>query len=251
METTSFTPQPGAQIAAIAAYLDRCEEEALHPHHVAHRLVRAGYGEWEAEQVAERYRRRFDEHPLGYAAFLFTTGFTALSLGSASHLLLDRLDGQEPSPEALSFWLTVLVVAAPLAAWSWRWVQRVDDEDLVAVWSRPRRALATTLVWACGIVGGARLLHYVYTLLMAVADADGATDSSLLVGLANVGVTTAITFPLGVWAFRFLHRFDDEDPSARHQAKRSRTLVRRDANVSGSWAPGTSSEPAKRNVGTP
>lgn len=245
------TPQPGAQLAAVAAYLDRCEEDALHPHDVAHRLVRAGYTEYEASIVAERYRRRFDEHPLGYAAFLFTTGFTALSLGSASHLLLDRLDGKTMDAGALSFWLTVLVVAAPLAVWSWRWVQRVDDEDLVAVWSRPRRTLATTLVWACGIVGGARLLHYVYTLLDAVADADGASDSSLLVGLANVAVTTSITFPLGVWAFRFLHRFDDEDPSARRQAKRSRTLVRRDTNVSTSWAPGTSSEPANRNVGTP
>lgn len=245
------TPHPGSHLAAIAAYLDRCEEQALHPHEVARRLVRAGYAEHEAEAVAERYRRRFDEHPLGYAAFLVTTGFTALSLGSVSHLLLDGMDGADVDPGALSFWLTVLVVAAPLAAWSWTWARRVDDEDLVAVWSRPRRTLAMTLLWACGLVGGARLLHYVYTLLEAVADADGAGDASLVVGLANVAVTTSITFPLGRWAFRFLHRFDDEDPSARRQAKRSRTLVRRDANVSGSCAPGTSTAPASRKVGTP
>lgn len=223
---TSPSPILGAlrgdpRIAEIEAYLDECEAEVFHPAEVARRLVRAGWADWPATQVADRYRQRFDEHALGYSAFLFTTGFTALSLGSSAHLLLDRADGQPVNPNTLALWLTVLVIAAPLSAWAWRWVERVDDDDPAAVWSRPRRSLATTLLWACGIVGGARLLHYVFTLIATIAGSQWASDRSLTIGLANVAVTTAITFPLGMWAFRFLHRFDDEDPSAKRARSKS------------------------------
>jgi hypothetical protein len=211
--TTTTSPVPSGRLADVEAFLDVCEAELLHPAEVAHRLVRQGWPDVAAHQVGERYRRRFDEHPLGYSAFLFTVGFTGLSLGSSAHLLLDELDGRSADPDTLALWLTVLVIAAPLSAWSWRWIARVDDDDPVAVWSRPRRTLARTLLWACGLVGGFRLLHYVFTLIATITGSSWASDRSLLVGLANVAVTTAITFPLGYWAFRFLHRFDDEDPS--------------------------------------
>jgi hypothetical protein len=34
-------------------------------------------------------------------------------------------------------------------------------------------------------------------------------------------VTVSIALPVGVWAFRFLHRFDDIDPTAPHSPVRS------------------------------
>jgi hypothetical protein len=123
-------------------------------------------------------------------------------------MLLEFVEG-EPAEGALTFWLTVLVVAVPFGIWSWLWVRRVDETDPVAAWSRPRRSLALTLLWCCGIVGGARLLHYVYTLIAALVGSGQAGGGNPLVGLANVAITAGITLPLGTWAFRFLHRFDE------------------------------------------
>jgi len=200
--------EPGVVIARTEAFLDECQSAAVHPDDVERQLVRAGWEAHTAMLVVERYRGRFDEHRLGYAGFLFAVGFAALSAGSTGHLLLAMAEGADPSRDALAFWLTVLVLAIPFGIWSWMWVRRVDDADPVAAWSRPRRSLATTLLWCSGIVGGARLLHYVYTLIATLTGAHWAEDGNLLVGLANVAVTAGITIPLGTWAFRFLHKFD-------------------------------------------
>jgi MFS family permease len=200
--------EPGVVIAQTERFLDRCQDLGSHPDEVARQLVRAGWEPATAGLVAERYRGRFDEHRLGYAGFLFAVGFSALALGSIGHLLLADADGHEPSADALALWLTVLAIAVPFGVWSWLWVRRIDDTDPVAAWSRPRQSLARTLLWCCGIVGGFRLLHYVFALIASLTGSSWATELDPLIGLANVAVTAGITVPLGVWAFRFLHRFD-------------------------------------------
>jgi hypothetical protein len=203
-----YAAEPGIVIAETEQYLDRCQVASIHPDEVARQLVRAGWDPTTANVVAERYRGRFDEHRLGYAGFLFSVGFAALAAGSVGHLLLELVDGGDPADGALTFWLTVLVLAVPFGIWSWLWIRKVDDTDPVAAWSRPRQSLARTLLWCCGIVGGGRLLHYVYTLIADLTGSGAANDGNLLVGLGNVAVTACITVPLGTWAFRFLHRFD-------------------------------------------
>lgn len=211
MPTTELrTPPPtftrtSEAIADVEAFLDACQADLLPPDEVTGRLVRAGWRDADAAVVVQRYRKRYDEHPLGYAGFLFSIGFGALATGSVGHLLLAMIDGQDPSRQALALWLTVLLIAIPFAAWSWSWVERVDRSDPVAAWSGPRQALSTTLLWCCGLVGGARLVAYVYTVSSVVA---GASDGNLAIGFANVAVTAGITVPLGIWAFRFRHRFD-------------------------------------------
>ena len=200
--------EPGKVNAQTEVFLDECASVPLHPDVVAHELARAGWEPTPIWQVTERYRARFDEHRLGYAGFLFSIGFSALAAGSVGHLLLAFAEGRDPSRDVLAFWLTVLVIAVPFGLWSWSWVQRTDDTDPVAAWSRPRRTLASTLLWCCGIVGGFRLLHYVFTLIATLTEASWAADRNLAVGLANVAVTAGITVPLGTWAFRFLHKFD-------------------------------------------
>jgi hypothetical protein len=200
--------EPGVVIARTEAFLDQCKDDLVHPDDVARQLVRGGWDASTAALVSERYRGRFDEHRLGYSGFLFAVGFSALSAGSVAHLLLAMAEGLEPSRDALAFWLSILVIALPFAVWSWTWVRRVDATDPVAAWSRPRQSLARTLLWCCGIVGGARLLHYVFTAVATLTGAGWADDRNPLVGLANVAVTAGMTVPLGIWAFRFLHRFD-------------------------------------------
>jgi hypothetical protein len=212
MTTTTEIPVPPPTaystsdlISQVETFLDRCEQERLRPADVEHHLIHSGWRDIDAHLVGERYRSRFDEHRLGYAGFLFSVGFSALAAGSIGHLLLAILEGRDPSREALASWITVLAIAVPFGLWSWRWVARTDDTEPVAAWSEPRRALAKTLLWCCGIVGGARLIAYVYTVASVIS---GASERDLAIGLLNVAITAGITVPLGTWAFRFLHKFD-------------------------------------------
>jgi hypothetical protein len=114
---------------------------------------------------------------------------------------------------ALAVWLSLFVCSLPFAVWAHVWAARIDREDPVAVWSASRRSLARALLWGAGIVGIGRLVIYATRLISALIQAAPATGGSVAAGTINVGITVSIALPLGLWAFRFLHRFDDEDPS--------------------------------------
>jgi hypothetical protein len=209
----SIPPPAVASPGVVAAWLDGCEERMLHPGQVQDRLFRAGWNPEMARSVAAAYRARFDQHTLGYAALLVTTGIAALGAGTAGHLLAAGI--YEPvDRDALAFWLTLMACALPFAVWAHVWAARIDRRDPVAVWSVPRRSLATILLWACGIVGAGRLLIYTAQLIGVIVDASWAEGVSLVAGAVNVGITVSIALPLGLWAHRFLHRFDQEDPTA-------------------------------------
>jgi hypothetical protein len=143
---------------------------------------------------------------------LITTGLAALAVGTCGHLLTVGFD-KPVNRNALAGWLSVLVCSLPFAVWSHRWAARVDRRDPVAAWSRSRRNLAIALVWACGIVGLGRLFVYAGQLIGVLLGATWAHQVSVTAGAVNVAITLSIAAPLGWWAFRFLHRFDDEDPS--------------------------------------
>lgn len=193
-------------------WLDLCEEQLLHPDLVRDQLKRQGWNDFQATAVAQDYRRRFNEHTLGYSALLVSVGVVALAAGSAGHELTRGLD-HPVDRNALAFWLSLLLCSLPFAAWAHQWAARVDREDVVAVWSRPRRELARVLMWACGIVGGARLLIYAARLVAYLLRAPWADGYSLGAGALNVAIAVGIALPLGLWAHRFLHRFDHEDPT--------------------------------------
>jgi hypothetical protein len=203
--------EPG-RTGEIAAWLDTCESNLVHPGAVEEQMRRDGWAPSQAQVTASTYRRRFNEHVLGYSALLVTTGVAALAAGTSGHLLTAAFDGPV-SRNALAGWLTALVVAAPFAIWAHRWAASVDRDDPVAAWSRPRHVLALILVWACGVVGTTRLVVYTARLIGGLVGATWADGGSLWGGGINVLITLAISLPLGLWAFGFLHRFDGEDPT--------------------------------------
>lgn len=204
---------------SIDEWLDRCEAELVHPGRVADRLRRSGWAAMPAAAVAEQYRKRFNEHALGYSSLLVTTGVSALALGTTGHTLVAGLN-RPVNRNSLAFWLSVFLCLVPFAAWAHQWAAKVDREDPVAVWSRPRRSLALVLLWSCGVVGGLRLLIYATQLIGAVVGAHWAHHTSLLAGFINVAIAISIALPLGLWAYRFLHRFDAEDPTAAPSQRR-------------------------------
>jgi hypothetical protein len=185
----------------------------VHPDVVREQLRRRGWNDYQASLAADEYRRRFNEHPLGYSALLISTGVAALAAGTSGHLLAYGLD-HPVDRNQLSIWLSILLCSLPFAGWAHHWAARVDQEDVVAVWSRPRRYLAQILLWACGLVGGVRLLVYAVRLVGYLVKAPWAHGYSLAAGAINVGIAVGIALPLGLWAYGFLHRFDYEDPTA-------------------------------------
>ncbi len=215
-------PIPPEKAAAIADWLDSCERTAVHPGTIDEQLRRQGWTPAQSAAVAEQYRRRYNEHALGYSSLLVATGVAALAAGTTGHILTAGLD-QPVNRDALAFWLTLLICALPFAAWSHWWAAGVDRDDPAAVWSRPRRGLARLLLWAAGVVGIGRLLLYATRLIGVVVGATWASGTSGVAESLNVTITVAIALPLAFWAFRFLHRFDGEDPTspAAHHRRRS------------------------------
>ncbi|MDQ6615552.1 MAG: hypothetical protein M3083_12620 [Actinomycetota bacterium] len=213
---------PGAPLVAptdVANWLDEQERNLAHPKVVEDGLRRAGWHPVHAAMEVARYRTRFNEHQLGYSALLVSTGVAALALGTVGHILASGLD-RSVNRNSLSAWLTVFVVSLPFAIWAHVWAAQVDRDDPVAVWSQPRRSLALALLWGCGIVGIGRLAIYGGRLVGALLGATWAAGDSTAAGAVNVAITVSIALPLGLWAFFFLHRFDDEDPSQPSRRRR-------------------------------
>ncbi len=214
--------EPTAEAGRFEAWLDRCEHELAHPAVVEDRLRRNGWHPLHAAAAARAYRRRYNEHSIGYFALLAATGVAALAAGSAGHVLARGL-GHPVNRNALAVWLTLLVCALPFAAWAHWWARRVDEDDAVAVWSRSRRTLATVLLWSCTLVGIVRLLTYVAQLIGALVGASWASTDSAASGAVNVSIVVAIALPLGLWAYDFGHRFDGEDPTVPPERRQRRS----------------------------
>ena len=211
-KASALPPASPLSPGELAAWLDGCQSEVVHPSQVEDRLQRAGWSPMAASGAGLAYRRRFNEHQLGYTALLVATGLAALGAGSAGHVLVPGLS-RPVNRNALAAWLTLLVCALPFAAWAHWWAASVDRDDPVAVWSAPRRALARVLLWSSGIVGIGRLMIYVGQLMTILVGARRGPGTSVLPATLNVVIVVSIARPLWIWAFRFLHRFDGEDPT--------------------------------------
>lgn len=228
MMTTPFSNPSISESAApvsaanVADWLDKQEDQLTHPSVVQDKLLRAGWHPGHAAMEAARYRARFNEHRLAYSALLVSTGVAALAAGTSGHTLAGGLD-HPIDRNHLAWWLTVLVISLPFAIWAHVWAAHADRDDPVAVWSQPRQSLAKALVWGCGIVGIGRLVMYAGQLIGSMVGASWAARDSAAAGAINVAITVSIALPLGLWAFHFLHRFDDEDPTRPSgQRRRSR-----------------------------
>jgi hypothetical protein len=218
MTSTPFSSPSSAQRppwsgpADMGAWLDQQQRQLVHPKVVEEGLRRAGWYPVPAAMEAARYRTRFNEHPLGYAALLVSTGVAALAMGTVGHVLASGID-RGIDRNSLGFWLTILLVSMPFVVWAHLWALRVDHDDPVAVWSAPRRFLAQALLWGCALVGIARLMWYGAQLVGGLVGATWAAGDSAAAGVVNVTITVSIALPLGLWSYHFLHRFDDEDPT--------------------------------------
>ncbi len=180
----------------IPGFLTERRNAGITPDEITRELVDSGWDADNAASAALRSLRRTDHHALLYWTLTFSAGFAALATASALHLAM--VPAQERSALALATWITVALVAAPLAAVSAHFARNVESSSRHAVWSPTRRALFGTLAGVTAVVGLGRLLTYVFEAVAALVGVEGyeITPASL----PQVIVSLAVSVPLFSWA---------------------------------------------------
>jgi hypothetical protein len=164
------------------------------PDQLMEELVAAGRDADSAAAIALRSLRSGDHHRLIYWTLTFSAGFGALAFASALHLILDG----NPAPLALASWITLGLVAAPLAAVALHWSRQVEARDPHAIWSPTRRMLFATLAGICAFVGLSRLFVYLFNFVAAVVGVRGYETTAE--SLAQVIVSLSVAVPLFTWS---------------------------------------------------
>ncbi len=164
------------------------------PADITTELVASGWNADQAARFSLRSLRSTDYHHLIYAGVTWMTGIAAISGATALHFLIDS----NPNPTALATAVTLFISTLPLAIWAHVAMRRLESESRHAVWSPDRRLWFATLATCSGIVGMARLLHFVYEV---AASLTGARSQPLdIEAVSQVAVTVGVALPLFWWS---------------------------------------------------
>lgn len=179
---------------ALAGWLTQRRNEGATPDQISRQLVDSGWNADAAAQVALRSLRTSDRHRMVYSATCWGTGIATLGIGTALHLALQA----EANPLDIAFFVTLMVVAAPIAVAGIVWSRRIEATEPHAIWSPTRRTLFATLALCTGVVGIFRMLSYTFNLVAASLGAEGYdfTPASLV----QVLITLGLAVPLFWWS---------------------------------------------------
>lgn len=166
------------------------------PDEITRDLVAGGWSADRAAATALRSLRRTDHHSLLYWTLTFSAGFAALATASSLHLAMRP--AAQRSALALASWITIALVAAPLAAVAAHFAGRAERRSAHAVWSPTRRTLFGTLATITAVVGLGRLLTYVFEVVAATVGVPGYELSAG--SFAQVVVSLGVSVPLFSWA---------------------------------------------------
>ena len=179
---------------AVTGWLVKRRNEGATPDQICAQLVAAGWDADEAGRAALLSLRSSDRHRLLYIAQCWGAGLAALGAGTAAHL---ALEGAGDSLH-VAWYLTVTLVATPIAIGTGMWARRVEATEPHAIWSPTRRTLFATLATCTATVGIVRLLSYLFLVMAAMVGAEGyeLTPESLVQVMVTLGLAT----PLFWWS---------------------------------------------------
>lgn len=177
-------------------FLTERRNAGVTPDVVTRELIANGWSADNAAAAALRSLRRTDHHGLLYWTLTFSAGFAALATASALHLAM--IPETQRSALSLAIWITIALVALPLALVSGHFAKQVEARSAYATWSPTRRALFGTLAGVTAVIGVGRLLTYVFEAVAALVGVAGyeLTPASL----PQVIVSVAVSVPLFAWA---------------------------------------------------
>lgn len=154
-------------------------------------------GGWDADTAAAASLsslRSSDRRRLLYIGLCWGAGLAALGAGSAAHLALT----DSGDPLVLASFITLLLVAAPIAVLCQMLARQAEASDEFVIWSPTRRVLFGTLATCTAVVGITRMLRYTFEAVAAAVGAQGYefTPTSVV----QVFVTLVISVPLFWWS---------------------------------------------------
>ncbi len=176
------------------AYLTDRRNAGATPDVITNELISRGWDADTAASTALRSLRKTDQHRLLYWGLTWSAGLGALGLASSLHLVIDG----NPSPITLACWLTLAILAIPVALLTERFTNRLEDTDKFAIWSPTRRTLFGTLAGVTAVIGLGRLFSYVFRAVAALVGVEGYefSDGALLQVILSLGISA----PLFTWA---------------------------------------------------
>lgn len=180
----------------LSQFLTDRRNAGVTPDVITRELIDRGWPADHAGAAALRSLRRTDHHGLLYWTLTFSVGFASLAIASSLHLAM--APAVQRSNLAIAIWITIALVAVPLAGVSVHFAMRVESTSAHAIWSPTRRALFGTLAGVAAVVGMVRLLSYVFAMVAALVGVSGyeLTPASL----PQVIVSLAVSVPLFTWA---------------------------------------------------
>ena len=188
-QPTGLPPHPSTR-----DWLVSRRNEGATPDRICQDLVGRG---WDADSAAATSLyslRNSDRHRLLYVALCWGAGFAALGAASAAHIALtDQRD-----PITLASFITLMLVAAPIALYSGVIARRVEAAEPHAIWSPTRRALFGLLAGCAATVGLVRLLAYTFSFVAAAVGAEGYDFTPA--ALVQVMVTLSVAIPVFWWS---------------------------------------------------
>lgn len=178
----------------LRAWLVQRRNDGATPDVISRELLARGWDADTAASTALTSLRAADRRRLLYIGLCWGAGLAALGAGSAAHLALT----DSGDPLMLAFFITLLIVAAPIAVLCHLLARKAEAEDEFVIWSPTRRTLFATLATCTGAVGIARLLRYTFDAVAAAVGAYGYefTPTSVV----QVLVTLVISVPLFWWS---------------------------------------------------
>ena len=188
--------QNSGSAADVPGFLTERRNKGVTPDVITQELIERGWDADNAARAALRSLRRTDHHALLYWSLTFSAGFAALATASALHLAMTP--ETDRSALALAIWITVALVATPLALVSGHFAKKVEQRSAHAIWSPTRRALFGTLAGITAVIGLGRLLTYVFEAVAALVGVTGyeLTPSSIPQVIVSVGISV----PLFAWS---------------------------------------------------
>lgn len=202
VQPTSF--DPNSDVAAkFETWLDEQAAAKRHPSEIEDAILRAGHPEHVAQRAVRAYRRRFPQHPVGWAFLFWSVGIFAVALAGIMHSLIEGSRG------GAADWFPLAFVAFPFMIGSFIWAAP-KTKDSVQAYSEPRRKWSTVLFWATVGVAVLRGIEFGVDLgKLLFEDPNDSYYNYQAVSwgetFAQLALTIVIAGPIAWWSW-YVHR---------------------------------------------
>lgn len=204
----STDPAFAAQQKAKVDFLAHAAEQRMSPAELDDQLHASGWSDLERKAVIDAYIPPQQRHGALWAITYAATAAAALCGAAAVHMWFDGIDQYSYEYVTFASAVAATIVAAPTAIVSRYLAYRAvtDRRQPLARWSATRRKWATALAVGAGAIGAIRLVSYLTSLIVSLADEPVAGMERSDGGSAFAQVLVSLLFAGGTLAYALRER---------------------------------------------